>query len=287
MFSEYGAMAAFINVFTACEWMPKGIISMFMRPFLDKKNDSEMQKHIANYYQSYAAKLETLPFYDHNYGEARLELQEAYKSCHNKTWTDFFTYYSLLSDLYLKGWISKPLQSNFHDPHNIVPATTDILVKFKIKLDDEDIAKQVFKNKINEMEKKSDAKIVGDHIYAIKKPGKSDTFIYALLEVPRYRDFIKTVDCLTRENIKIKKMAGNDHVQVKCEIKAQDNKSLQQSLNSLQKLKKAKLLYSYEDNIYPYRRMCLFDVSVKTLQQTVKELNEEIPNVTVNFIHNF
>ncbi|MDI9819662.1 MULTISPECIES: hypothetical protein [unclassified Legionella] len=282
--SEYGLMAAFIGIFTTLEYAPKGVISLFLRPFLNKKNSTPLQNHLAEYFQQYASDLQTIPFYDHDYKGAKQKLVRAYKECANKTWGDWFSYQCISAELSARYWISKPLSYWFHQESNIVPATTDMIVKFKSKESSGiDKAKQEFISKIESIKENAQVSIVKDHVYAKEKKNASYISIYAELRAPRYAAFQNTIQALEEQDIQVKKIAGNEQVQVKCLVA--DSNAMASQAQQL-KEKKVNLLYAYGDDIHPNYRMCLFDIPVKYLQEVTNNLNR-CEGVEVKFIHNF
>ncbi len=286
LFSEYMMMDIFVGVFTTFELFPKAIVSLLLYPFLKKENPSEMQGHMANFYETYAHNLETIPFYDHKYKEARLDLSQKYKDCKHRTWVDWFSWTCISLELRARHWISKPLSYWFHQDDNLVPATTDILVKFD-SWDEHDPAraKELFKTRLANLNPEYAVSIVADDIYAKEKdPNKNYISIYARLSVPRYKAFQPVVGALADEGIHIRKIAGQDNVQVKCVIDAADSVSLSESHTTLNQTRKVVPLYTYSDDIHPNRKFCLFDVPVKNLDKTLRRLEKESD---VKFIHNF
>lgn len=199
---------------------------------------------------------------------------------------DWFSWTCVSLELRARHWISKPLSYWFHQDDNLVPATTDILVKFNSSDEHEpEAAKRLFKEKLGLLTPESSVKLVADDVYAKPKhPGKNYTSIYARLSVPRYMDFQAVVHALAKEGIHIRKIAGQDKVQVKCVIDAADPVELSEAQAVLNQTKKVAPLYTYSDDINPNRKFCLFDVPVENLDKTLRRLEKESD---VKFIHNF
>lgn len=288
LFSEYMMMDLFVAFFTTVELAPKGFLSLLLYPFLKSENKSAMQTHFADFYDKYATDLQTIPFYDHKYKEAREELAKKYSECENHTWVDWFSWTCVSLELRARRWISKPLSYWFHQEDNLVPATTDILVKFQdTESDSPEAAKARFTTKLGALKDTHHVSIVDDHVYAKdKQAGKHHTSVYARLSVPRYMAFQPAVRALGKEDIHVRKIGGQDHVQVKCVIDARDEHLLEARQKELNQTKKATPLYSYSDRIHLNRKVCLFDVSVCNLDQTLEQL-EKRAEVKVKFIHNF
>jgi hypothetical protein len=282
--SEYMLMDLFVGFFTTVELLPKGILSLFLSPLLSKKNDTEIQRHLADFYRQYAADLQTIPFYDHHYEEIRRDLSTKYKTIQNKTWGDWFSWSCTSVELWARKWISKPLSYWFHQDTNLTPATTDILVKYNV---DNAVgpkqAQEQFQLKVNAL---VDVSIVAEDVYVKQKSvHKSYTSVYARLRVPRYAAFQDVLKDLEENNIHLRKIAGQDRVQVKCLIDANSEEELQSAQDRL-RAKAHKPLYHYGDGIHPYRRLCMFDVPVLELAKSTKALNQE-KNCKVTLIHNF
>lgn len=302
--SEYMVMDVFIAIFTTMEMIPKGLISLMLYPFLKKDNPSEMQQHVAAYFASYAADLQTIPFYDHHYKENRATLAEAYNSCKNKTWVDWFTWKSLSIELWARRWISKPLSYWFHSDGNTVEATTDIIVKYHAEgVDNEEAAEDKFRGllaRVNEDLQTNDNRdlvsVVGNEdidsdVYARtkidKETGEEKFVVYGRLRGPRYALFQPVVRSLSEHDIHVKKIAGQDQVQVKCVVTAEEQLEAKiEQLNTKASDTQATPLYTYGDRIHDKtRRVCLFDVPVAELEETLHAFDKE--EVEVKFIHNF
>ncbi|KTD38907.1 hypothetical protein Lnau_0401 [Legionella nautarum] len=303
--SEYMVMDVFIAMFTTLEMIPKGVISLMLYPFLKKDNNSTMQQKVADYFERYAADLQTIPFYDHHYKENRAALAEAYNSCENKTWVDWFTWKSLSIELWARRWISKPLSYWFHQEGNTVEATTDILVKYRAEdVDNREEAQEQFRQYLAAANHKLQSTVsgdlevsvvgneVGDDVYTrmrIDKDSMEQKFVvYGRLRGPRYALFQPVVRSLAEQDIHVKKIAGQDHVQVKCVVTAPEEQLEDKvaSLNAKANITHATPLYTYGDRIHDKtRRVCLFDVPVKELEDTLYGFDEE--EVEVKFIHNF
>ncbi len=288
LISEYGVMDAFVTVFTSMEMLPKGIVALMLRSFIRGENDTEIQKHLAEYYEKYAADLETVPFYDQDYKKSRADLAELYSHAANKTWGDWFSWKSVSIQLFARRWLSKPLHAWFHDENNVVNPNTAVLVKFKAEDEtDGERAKQQLLSAVQDM---PEVKVIENHVYARPhKTEKSYTSVYALLNAHRYDAFRQDLASMTEKGIELKKIAGQDQVQVKVEINATDAATMQQRMEELKHIPNATMRYSYGDGIHAGRQLCMFDVPVRKLQETVDELNDadKHRDVKVAFIHNF
>jgi hypothetical protein len=283
--SEYMLMDLFIGVFTTLELLPKGLLSIVLSPFLNKDNNTEMQQHLATFYSKYAKDLHTTPFYDHKYSEAREALSQAYAQCKQKTWGDWFSWSFISLDLWARKWISKPLSYWFHQDKNLVSATTDILVKEHVQnRPDHELVKS---SCIEQYESIEGVQVVDKCIYLKPtSPSEYSVSAYVRLRVPRYDSFQTVLHSLNEEGIQLRKIAGQERVQVKCEIDAPDDIALEDTQEKLNDIAAQKPIYSYGDSIHPNRRLCMFDIHVRGLADIVEKFNDA-KYTKVKFIHNF
>jgi len=284
LFSDYMIMDLFVVLFTTAELLPKGLISLLFYPFLSKQNDTEMQQHLADYFAFFAQDIETKPFFLHDYDTHIKELSQKYSQCKSRTWTDWWTWTIVSLELRSKRFISGFLKRDY-DLNE--PMTTDIFVKFRAEVNEKEEAIRLFKDKLNEIDSSLDIHIVDDDLFVKdKNPNKPHTSVYARLTAPRYMPFRQAVHELAERDIHIRNIAGQDHVQVKCEVVGSDERTLEDYKDRLSKTEHATPLYSYGDNIHNNRRMCLFDVSAKNIDKTLDEL-EKNEGTKITFIHNF
>lgn len=286
--SEDFFMDVFISVFTTLEMLPKGIISLVLFPFFSKQNPTEMQQHIATYYKDYCKKLQLIPFYEHDYKTTREALAKQYNECKQHTFGDWISWTITSLELRARRIISMPLAHWFSQEGNIVPRTTDVLVKFKSSADSAAAAKKEFmdafskvqaqvSSNFNQEDTNVHPQVVETDIY-VKAPNalknKTEYTVYARIKVPRYKEFIPVVQWLNENQIQIRRIAGHDNVQVKC-----------LSENSDLTLNGQKPMYSYGDDIHPNRRFFLFDTPVRDLTKTMDAATTE--TAKIEFIHNY
>lgn len=292
LFSEYMLMDLFVATFTTMEFIPKGIISLLLYPFLSKENTSPVQNHLAEYFEQYAVHLQTIPFYDHPYDAIQTDLTAKYQQCDNKSWVDWFSWKVVSWELWARKWLSKPLSYWYHQEDNTTAPSTDILVKFDAQnIDNPEDAKQLFTEYLTELSKEHAVSLVDAQLYAKDAPktntmGQTYTSVYARLNTPRYVDFQLAVRALAEKGIHVRKIAGQDRVQVKCIIDTDSDEKLSAKKDVLKQTKKVDALYSYGDHIHANRQICLFDVPVKNLHKTLDRLEQQA-DVKVSFIHNF
>lgn len=204
------------------ELLPKGIVSLLLYPFLKSDNPTQMQGHLAGFYTDYALALETVPFYDHDYSTQRADLAGKYSACDDRTWVDWFSWTAISIELRARRVISIPLRYLLHQEADDAVVTTDILVKCDKYIDDLATPKDHFNAKLAEISQQHSVTLVGDVKVKEKKEGKDHISIYARLQVPRYKAFKPLLDEMASKGILVRKIAGQDLVQVKCEIKGTD-----------------------------------------------------------------
>ncbi len=287
--SEYMMMDLFVSLFTTLELLPKAVLSLFLFPFLKNENHTEMQKHLSDFYKKYAEDIHTIPFYDHDYKTLREELAAKYAKCEKISLVDWFSWTCVSLELRARQWISRPFSYWFHQGDTSTPDKTDILVKYRAK-EGENVAEaqKLFRDSLSQLiDSKLPLSIVNDEVYA-KKPSESKSYItvFARLRVSRYMDFKPVMLALDEKQIHIRKIAGQDRIQVKCDIKAQDESTLEQSQLRVNEKSCQLPQYTYIDRIDPYRRVSMFDFHVRELADRVKDLDRE-RNSKVTFIHNF
>lgn len=287
IFSDYFVMDLFIVCFTTLELLPKGFISILLYPFLSQKNDTEMQTHLADYYQTFAKSLETTPFYQHDYQQSLETLSVQWANCKKWTWTDYWSWSVVWLDLQSKKFISRFLQDTYdEDP------CTQILVKYNaVDVSNPKEAIRAFQAAFKAV---PNAELINDDVYAKSAKVKNNTVytsVYARINVPRYMAFKACVTALGAEGIYVRKIAGQSHVMLKCDVKASDKTERKTYQNRvLNKVKAVTPLYAYGDGQDPGHALCLFKAPVKKLDKTIRRLEKPVdPSVTssVKLIHNF
>jgi hypothetical protein len=289
--SDYMVMNVMIAIFTTMELLPKGILSLLLWPLMRKPNPSLFQSALGKYYREYGELLKTVQFYDHDHDARRLELKQAYKDSPHKTWTDWFSLQIVSLELRAKKVMSKIVRRALHGSSNdVTPDTTQLLVKYKDpRTVNDDAAKQQFMNVHAAIPRSNNVKcdVVNNDVYVKPEhPGKTYRSVYARLSVPRYMAFKQTLPALHAQGLEVKSIAGNDHVQVKCIVDAENKTALQSDLQALSQLRDVKLNYTYADRIHPFKRFCMFDVPVKSLDARIADISR-VNDTKVEFIHNF
>jgi hypothetical protein len=284
---SYFVMDLFVVLFTTCELLPKGFLSLLLYPFLSKENDTEMQAHFAEYYQSFAKGLESTPFFKHDYAGSIQQLSEKWANCTDWTWGDYLTWSVVWVDLKSKQFISSFLQGAYDDE----PANTQVLVKYNaFNVTDPEVAIAEFKSKMGHIDT---ADIVDDAVYAKaskSKNGQTYTSVYARINTPRYMGLKETVTDLAQEGIYVRKIAGQTHVMLKCDVEAADKierKAYQTRV--LNQVKGVTPLYEYGDGQDSGRALCLFKVPAKKLDKTILRLEKQADEAetSIKMIHNF
>jgi hypothetical protein len=119
---------------------------------------------------------------------------------------------------------------------------------------------------------------------------KSYTTVYARITAPRYMHFRLAIDALAHDGIHARKIAGQDHIQVKCKIIAPTMSALQTAHQTVKERVNVPELYTYSDGIHKNCKFCFFDVPVKNMHEVLNRLEQQ-PNdqstTRITFIHNF
>ena len=282
IFSEYMLMDLFVCVFTTLELLPKGLFSFFIYPFTPRENHSRMQTHLADFYQEYAQGLQTIPFFDHDYRTYRQNLSAQYHACTDRTWLDWWSWSVLSVELFARQWLSVPLRYFMHQD-NAEGATTDVLVKFRAHgARDASHARELFLSHVNSVARVS---LVDENLYVKENdPTKDYISVYARLRTPRYKAFKEVVPELAAQGILLRKIAGQDHVQVKCVVSKASQHAVNATCDQLNYIPEIRQLYTYQDRIHANHKVCLFDVPVKNLHEKLEAIEQAAP---VEFIHNF
>jgi hypothetical protein len=251
-----------------------------------------MQHHLADYFAFYAQDIETKPFFDHDFKTHRLKLSGLYQACKSRSWVDWFTWRCVSIDLWCKQHLSTWMHSWFHQEQNIAPSTTDILVRFDTEGHTQpEEASTSFERTLHarsiELSAEDDIHLVNQDVFVKEtNPDKNYTSVYARITAPRFMDFRLAVKALAEHHIYIRKIAGQDHIQVKCEVTTADKKEIKE----IKEIRQIRPLYSYHDGIHANRAFCLFDVPVKNLHTALDALegpSNPDTQSTIKFIHNF
>ena len=275
VFSEYLLMDLFVCVFTTFELIPKGFLSLVFSLFTQKENQTEIQRHLADFSEAYAKALQLTPFFDHDYATLKADLAQKYHASKGpRTWVDWLSWKVTSFELSARYWIAKPLKYLLH-VDNAEGGSTDVLVKFHAEnAQNAEQAEAMFHAALGGL---TNVTLVEPINVKEQKEDKPYLSVYARLRTPRYKAFKEVVPALTAQNIHLKKIAGQSQVQVKCLV---ENETA-----GLPTSEHANALYTYGDSIHPKRKFCLFDVPVNQLQAVVKDFSsQEHP---VEFIHNF
>ncbi len=101
--------------------------------------------------------------------------------------------------------------------------------------------------------------------------------------MPRYAAFQELMLSLDNSHIHLRKIAGQDRVQLKCLIQAENAVDLEDKQRSLNDKTSHTPTYTYVDRIHRNNRYCMYDVHVRDLARITAECNKK----STTFIHNF
>lgn len=288
LFSDYMLMDIFVVLFTTAELVPKALISCVLAPFLSKENDTQMQAHLAEYYEKFVREIETTAFFNHDYATNIQELKQFWASIpkENRTWIDYFTWSCVLNELRVKGFVSSFLKSGYEETDT---GKTDILVKFRaVSAQSPEEAMAAFNEKLASIQEKTPLKIADEDIYCKKfaknKNGENYFQVYARLEAPHYLTFKESIQNLAEEGIYLRKIAGQDYVMVRCEIDTDSDRAFKDVQENLSRIVGISPMYCYKDGSLKGHGFSLFKVPTKALHEKINEIEEK---ATIKLIHNF
>ena len=292
IFSDYMVMDTFVVLFMTFELLPKALVSLLLYPFLSKENDTDFQAYLATYFTDFVKEIEGTPFFNHDYVTAIQALKDEWnKSTAEHSWVDWFTYGAVLTELKMKGFVAHYLKDSDKDE----PHTTQILVKYDVQdVDSAEEAIAQFKQALEAISNTNpdcrlDLVTSHGHENVYVKPsktkeGKTYRSLYARLDAPRYMTFQTAIIKLEEKEIHLRKIAGQDDVMLKCDVKSMDA-TQQEAFDAMTNITP---LYFHGDAIHPNRAVCFFKVPARELAHTIHDLNDEQQeNTSVKYIHNF
>ncbi len=257
--SEYMMMNLFIGVFTTVSFTAKGLLSLFISPFLQRKNKSQLQEHVANIIEAYANFIHHTPFYNFHYFSKIKPLFNAFKNTQKKSIADIVTFLTTFTELCLRGIVSWPVAYWYNQPQNQTTEQTHLLVK-------------TINRRPNYKKLSNDIEVLSTHLYRTI----DDRIRYQHITVPRYEKFKQVTQQLVDNNIEIVKISGQDQIQFKIEV---DNQAQAQK-----DLSEMNILYSYGNHLSSKRKY-LLDVKTKDFNNTIKTLNQK--GICIQLIHDF
>ncbi len=290
IFSEYMLMNLFIGLNTTLEFAAKGIASLFLWPFLRTENKTEFQGHVAALFQDYAEFIHHTPFYNYRYFSRLGQLFSNFWQSTNKSFADVISLLAVSVDFLAHGIISAPVGIWYNQDENKAPETIDILVKAST---DNEVDVEAF---ANEFRQKITA-IAGVSVVTAndqeqlftrtsESPKNHRTYAYAHVRVPRYEPFQATVEQLTTAGIKVREIAGQQHIQFKCVVKGDIPEQLQERESKLASLRDCTKLFSYQNGVDAGQTFFSLNVPTKRLKETVEEI-QQTEGVHIKLMHDF
>lgn len=255
IFSEYMLMNIFISAFTTASFILKGILSLLLYPVFTRKNKTVFQDSIADLVTEYANFLQHTPFYYFNYLAKLSIVYNAFSLSPNKTMADVVSLCVVTIELLCRHAISAPIAWWYSQPQNAAADRIHLLIKADDAL--------------------LDVKKIDKGIKIIEQWQKTDSLNqnqYYHITVPRYAAFQKIVTKLVRNNIKFKKIAGQDKIQFKIEV------------TNDKPLERYDVLYAYR-NYINNKKIVEIDVTTKEFNQTVRNLRKD--RIRIRNMHDF
>jgi hypothetical protein len=232
---DYIVMNLFIASFTTIEFLIKGMISLPLSLLLlfKKDNKTGLQKQIAKIFDDYAQFIHHTQFYNYNFFPKIKLLWHAYWHSDKKTIADLITLLFFSVEFLARSILSLPtafannqvFSESTGIAHILVKLTSDDATKTEEQLKTElrDAISQAQDELRTECGKPSLAlkphqahgqeQIFSRSSTKVDKPNRK--YAYAHLEVPGYELFLKVASKLQEKNISIKRLAGQDRVQIR------------------------------------------------------------------------
>lgn|GEM_PF-6858267 len=266
IFSEYTLMNLFIGVTTSIECLAKGIFALPFRFLGKERNETKFQQHVASMYKDYADSLHHTPFFLYAYLDKIGPMWRLYWK-NPKTIADTATLLVTTVEFLARSIPSLPIRWWYTQPENTEPEIIHVVVKHK---------EGVSFDKVTENTKSSlQEKILK------RKNKKNEATLYSHMQFKRYDKFneiMQEVAAITEnDNIKIKKIAGQDEIQV-------DFKINQENITTAQNILGSSILYTYSNSIDD-SFIIAAKIKVEDLLSIVKQVNEH--DIQVKLIHDF
>lgn len=283
-FSAYMLMNLFIGITTSLEFIAKGLVSLLFRPFLKKKNDSDFQKCLADVFRDYADFIHHTPFYNFKYFTSLKTLYKGFVRSKNKTIADFVSLITVTFDFIAHGIISAPIGYWYNQEANKEPEVIDVLVKKKT---DANVCEQEFKDELQkEVEATQGASIVDEHIYSRTNENKHRTYAYAHLRIQRYEPFKKILTNFADQKINVREIAGQQDLHIKCEIRGNNPKDIEDKAAKLSNIEGCSKLFSYKNMLDDNLTFFSLNVETRHLDQSLRAI-KEVDGVTIKLMHDF
>ena len=279
------------------EYLVKGLFSLPLSLLLifSDQNKTDLQEKVAEIFDDYAKFIHHTPFYKYQYLEKIAPMWKTFWNSKNKSFTDIVTLFSFTIEFAVRRLLSFPADYMSNQVLDSAPDVTNIIIKMKgddSGKSEKDLIEE-FKSKIKKIRDSENldiaiVKINNQEQVFVKTSKEQKQYVYAHLAVPRYEAFKLTADKLVEQNILIKKIAGQDHVQIRIDLNTQSEQEIESVITDLEHElpKGSKILYCYGDSIDSKKRVASLDVDVNNFNGAMKVLNAK-REVKVKFVHDF
>lgn len=154
-------------------------------------------------------------------------------------------------DFLAHGIVSAPVGIWYNQEDNKAPETIDILVKTSTDEDiDEETLSEVLRKKVTAI---NGVSVVTENdqeqLFTRTNPEKHRTYAYAHLRIPRYELFQAAVEQLVASGIKVREVAGQQHIQFKCLVQGENPEQLKERTSKLAALQDCTKLFSYQNGV--------------------------------------
>lgn len=295
LLSEFFMMDVFIGAFTTVEYLAKGILSLPAKALAyitgHKENKSDTQKKFTEFFKQYAEFIHHTPFYDYQYTHWVPILWSTFYHSSNKTLDDFFSllYYSI--ELPLKGLVATPVAWIYNSEANQAHETIDVLLSYKKTQGDEtrntkDITEKLTHAFDDIKVKHAKAPLSSSNVLPPLSSFMKSRYSFIKTTLPRYEPLMTSLKCLHQEGFTVEKVAGQEKIQLKCQIRTKEKNTQILSPTLSKAFKNASVLYHYSNSVDPTLRFVMLEVATNQLNDVMVQI-EANEATDLLLIHDF
>lgn len=304
LLSDYFIMDLFIGSFTTIEYLTKGIFSLPFKAFAyltnHQANNTETQTKISELFRNYADFIHHTPFYDFKYTQWVPQLWSTFWHSPNKSFDDVLSLLYYTIELPLRGLISTPISWIYNSDSNQAYETIDVVFSKKLTADEtieedshrlnqalDNIHEQhpsAPKGQLQALPTKDLATLNSD-LHSTIATEKDGSYAYINGRLPRYEPLITAIQKINEQGYKVERIAGQEHVQLKCKIES-TQEDLPLKLKSLIDKLHMTVLYQYQNHINPNLHFIMLDVLCSELDQVMTKI-QDTQKVDLALIHDF
>ena len=285
-------MNIFILSSVTMEYALKGLFSipLSLLSLFGNSNKTDLQEKVAEIFNEYEKFIHHTPFYKFPYFAKIIPIWKSFLHSENKSITDIVMLFSITLEFIVRGMLSFPADYMSNSILDSAPEVTNIIVEMESENNEQ--LEEEFKLKVKGISDKLCLKLniaeinLQEQIF-IRQEGEKK-ILYANLVLPRYEEFKQVIDELIQNNIKLKKIAGQDNVQVRFSLEAKDETDLKVRMNNLSQNvpQTSQILYSYTNSIDRNKIMMALNLNMDKFNETIKDLNSK-DGFNLKLVHDF